>query len=345
MNHAIRITVMLLAVAAALLPAGCHRAAKAQRDKPAPAVTAAAQQQNEANQALARGILLDKQGISPEIALTELQRAIDINPKLTPAYIAMADIHLNKRNDLLAAQANYNQAAQLEPQNFKAQYGDGLTLQLLGRIAEAIRAYLRALAISPNDFDANLNLATAYLQQGEPSSGLIYGQRAVKVNPNNGAARVNLGAIYAALGEHDRAVSEYQQAAELMEQGPTPELLLNMGESLGKIGKFAEMQNVLEELVQKRASAPAYERLAFSLFRQGKYPESLEAFRKALELDANYYPALNGIGVNLLNKYVESDRKDTQAQREAIENLRRSLQIEPKQPAVADLVSRFGSTM
>ena len=38
----------------------------------------------------------------------------------------------------------------------------------------------------------------------------------------------------------------------------TPELLLNLGESLGKTGKHAEMQAVLEQLVQKRASAMTF---------------------------------------------------------------------------------------
>jgi tetratricopeptide (TPR) repeat protein len=337
MNHATRSTILLLAAVSATSLAGCHRAAKAQRTKPAPTPPVATPA-SEANQALARAKLLADQGL-PEVALSEFQRAIDINPTLTPAFIGMAEIH-QKKGNLVEAESGYNRAAQLEPGNFRAQYGDGLMLQLLGRIGESVRAYLRALSISPNDFDANLNLATAYLQLGEGSSGLTYAQRAVRLNANSGPARVNLGAIYASLGEHDRAVTEYQQAAELMEL--TPELLLNLGESLGRTGKYAEMQAVLEQLVQKRASAPAYERLANSLFRQMKYPESLEAFRKALELDANYYPALNGIGVNLLNKYLESDKRDTQSQREAIEVLRRSLQIEPKQPAVVDLLARFG---
>ena len=83
-------------------------------------------------------------------------------------------------------------------------------------------------------------------------------------------------------------------------------------------------------------------RLASALFRLQKYDESLTQFRKALELDPDYYPALNGVGVCMLNKFLLSDKKDRSAHDEAIQALRRSLQIELKQPAVVDLVTRYG---
>jgi tetratricopeptide (TPR) repeat protein len=293
---------------------------------------------NAAADALARARLLESQGLDA-VALSEFEKAIAINPTLTPAYMGIAGIH-RKRGDLVQAEQAYAKAAQVEPSNFDAQYNDGLMLQLLNRVADAVRAYLRALAIKPDDFDANLNLATGYLQLGEPGPGLIYAQRAVRIKPDSGAARVNLGAIYAALGNHENAVTEYQQAAELMEL--TPELLLNLADSYGKVGRFAEMQNTLEQLIRSKPSATAYERLASALFRMGKYDDALTAFRKSLELDENYYPALNGVGVSLLNRYLLSEKKDLDSKTEGIKALRRSLQIEPKQPAVVDLVTRYG---
>lgn len=292
----------------------------------------------EASEAAARAQILEKQGLD-DIAMAEFEKAIAINPKLTTAYMGVGDIH-RKHGDLAKAEVAYHQAAEVEPTSFDAQYNDGLMLQLLNRIAEAVRAYIRALSIQPDDYNANLNLATAYFQLGEPGPALPYAQRAVKLKGDSGPARVNLGAIYAALGNNDAAVIEYQQAAELMEL--SPELLLNLADALGKVGRYAEMQNTLEQLVKTKPSAAAYERLATSLFRQQKFDDSLGAFRKALEYDANYYPALNGVGVNLLNKYLLSDKKDLASHDEALKALRRSLQIEPKQPAVVDLVTRYG---
>lgn len=273
------------------------------------------------------------------VALAELERAISINPEMTTAYLTMGDVYRDT-GDYSKAETSYASAARLEPRNFDAQYFHGLTLQLLNRLTEAVRAYLRALSIRPDDFSANLNIATAYLQLGEPAQALQYAQRAVRLNADEASARVNLGAIYAALGDHQSAVIEYQQAAELMEL--TPQLLLNLAESLGQTGRFDEMRNTLEQLVRSAPSAVAWERLGSAQFRLGQYDDSLTSFRSALELDPDYYPALNGVGVCLLNRYLWSEKTDQEALQEGLRNLRRSLQVERRQPQVLELLSRYG---
>lgn len=282
--------------------------------------------------------LLQAQGVE-DVALREFERAISINPRVTPAYLGIGQIQRRKGN-LVEAVAAYGRAAEIEPGNFEAQYGFGLTSQLLGRIGDAIRAYVNALFLRPNDFDANLNLATAYLQFGDPAPALPYAVRAVKIKGDSGPARFNLGAIYSAMGDHENAIVEYQQAAELMDI--SPQLLLNLAESLSYTGRFAESQNTLEQLVLVAPTATAHERLATSLFRQKKYDESIVAFRKSLELDELYYPSHNGVGVCLLNRWLLSDKKDVAAKEDALRSLRRSLQIERKQPVVIDMINRYG---
>lgn len=292
----------------------------------------------ESNESVKRANTLKEQGLL-DIALKEFERAIVINPKMYTAYLGIGDIH-KSRGDTAKAQVQYQKAAEIEPANFDAQYNNALTLQQLGRFADAIRAYVNAVWLRPDDFNANLNLATAYLQYGEPAAGLPYAKRAVQLKGNSGPARFNLGAIYAATEHDEDAIIEYQQAAELMDL--SPELLLNFGESLGKVGRFAEMQNTLEQLVRVKPSAVAHERLATCFFRQAKYDDALTNFRKAVELDPKYYPAYNGIGVCLLNKWLQSEKQDMDAKYEAINALRNSLQIERKQPVVIDLINTYG---
>jgi tetratricopeptide (TPR) repeat protein len=339
MKRHLLLNVMCLTV----LASGCGRFqrahdARVERRRAAEQQAKAGKSDADANAAVARGKLLSDQGLDT-VALTEFEKAISINPKLTTAYLGIGQIQ-RKQGNLDKAENAYHMAAQVEPTNFEAQYNHGLVLQLLNRVAEAVRAYLRALAIKPEDFDSNLNIATAYLQLGEPGPGLSYAQRAVHLNGKSGPARVNLGAIYAALGDAEHAVVEYQQAAELMDL--SPELLLNLADALGKTGRYAEMQNTLEQLIKTKPSAVAYERLASALFRQQKYDDALVQFRKSLELDADYYPALNGVGVCMLNKYLLSEKKDLDAREEALKALRHSLQVEHRQPAVLDLISRYG---
>ena len=52
---------------------------------------------------------------------------------------------------------------------------------------EAIQAYLRAISIRPNDFQANLSLAAAYYSLDENAQALPYAKKAVEVQPQSAA--------------------------------------------------------------------------------------------------------------------------------------------------------------
>lgn len=279
-----------------------------------------------------------------ERALAEFARAIQVNPRLTTAHMGIGDIY-RMDGDYVKAEQAYGQAAAIEPANFDAQYYHGLMLHLLDRITEAIQAYLRALAVKPNDFMANLSLSTAYYQLDENNQALTYGLKAVELDPKDGPARFNLGAIYSAMGRHAEAVKEYQQAAELMELN-TP-LLMNLAESLGRLQRYDEMRNTLEQLVRTEPSAAAYERLGYAQFKLGAYDDSqydaaLASFQKALEIDPEYYPALNGVGVCYLCEWVWSDQRNAEARTRGLAALRRSLQLNRNQPQILELLTRYG---
>lgn len=271
-------------------------------------------------------------------ALAEFTAAIEINPNLTSAHFGMADIYRMK-GDYARAEQRYAKVATLEPKNFDAQYFHGLMLHLLDRLPEAIQAYLRALAVNPGDFKSNLNIATAYYQLDENIQALPYARRAVELSPQDGPARFNLGAIYGALNRHSEAVREYQQAAELMPL--TPPLLLNLADSLGKLERYDEMANALMQVVKVEPTAVAHERLGFARFRLGQYDPAKQSFTSALKLDADYFPALNGLGVCNLNDWIRSGRKDMKLKDSGIASLRRSLQLNRDQPQIVEIITRY----
>lgn len=280
---------------------------------------------------------LKAQGREDE-ALALLARAIERNPTLTVAHLEMADIY-ERTGDYSAAEQSFSTAARQQPANFDAQFGHGRVLQAMSRVAESVRAYLRALAIRPDHFEANLNLATAYITLDGPAQALPYAQRAVQLQPDNGPAHANLGAIYSALGRHREAVTHYEAAAELMRL--TPALLLNMAESLGKLDRYDEMVVTLETANRIEPTAVAYERLGFAQFRLRQYDPAMDSFRQAIALDPSHYPAMNGLGVCLLNRYILSGKSDVAAHDEAMNNFKRSLKINVRQPRIVELVSRY----
>lgn len=272
-------------------------------------------------------------------ALAAFERAIEVNPTLTVAYIEAGKIHFD-RGDFDVAERRAGRAAELDPRNFEAQYLHAQALEALRRFAEAVRAYLRALAIRPNDIDANTRLALTYLNLGEPREAQRYAIRAVRLDPQDGPARATLGSVYSRLGQHEAAVAEFQQAAELMEL--TPALLIGLADSLSRVGRHQEAIATLDQSLRLDASAAVHERIGAARFRMRDYEGAEQAFRAALAADQNHFPALNGLAVCLLNTFVWSDERDLGAKREAMDNLRRSLQIEPNQPRILELLRRYG---
>lgn len=330
-----RLTLALALVAGSVALGGCWGGGAEKKER----LAAESRQRVEAEDATRNALaLLQQQRL--EEARQEFERALAVNPLLITARIGLGEVYM-RRDEPARAEAEFRAAAAQSPGSFNAQYHHGLALQLLDRVTEAISAYLRALRIQPADFDANLNIATAYLQAEEPEQALIYARRAVQIDGRSASARTNLGAVYAALGQHEAAVIEYQQAAELMDP-ITPELLINLAESLRHTGRHEEMRSALTELITREPSAEAWERLGYANFKLRRYDDALAAFRTALRIKEDYYPAWNGVGVCLLNRYEFSQRADRESLSEAVSALKRSLQINRRQPQVVQWLSKYG---
>lgn len=288
-----------------------------------------------AAESVLKGRRLLDQGLEAQ-ALAEFERAIESNPLLVGAQMAAGDIYM-KQGDYDMAVLRFGEAARLAPQSYDANYKWGSALQALGQLVDAVRAYLIALAIKPNDPAANMNVGVAYLQLGQAENALPYADKAVKLDPRSAQAHTNLGSVYSALGRHEDAVAEYLQANELMP--PSTKLLLNLADSLQKAEQFEQAANTIDQLIKIEPSPAAYERLGTIDFRLRKYDEAQAAFLKAIELDANYYPALNGAGICLLNRFLMD--KDAAARPEALKHLIRSLTLEPNQPRIKGLVEKY----
>lgn len=271
-------------------------------------------------------------------ALELFREILSENPTAAPAYLGIGEIQVAQGN-FVEAEPAFAKAARLEPRNFAAQYGHGRVLHQLKRFLEAIRAYHRALSIQPDNFEANVSMAATYLEIDEAASALLYAEKAVQVNPADGTARVALGSAYAKLGRTRDAIEQFETALELSD--PTPDLLFGLIKAYGDERRYEEAANTATVLVRIAPSADAYERLGWSLFRLGRYSDSIAAYRDAVRIDDTHWPSLNGIGVNALNAWLLSDRTDNAASAEAREAFRRSLRVNADQPKVVRLLTTY----
>jgi len=322
----------------------------------APSRTAGQRQGAAASAPVQRSIVLRLEPNEiEEIRLEEAQQAVETedydtalrifkdllheNPTLVNAYTGMGSV-LEEKGDLELAESAYSRAGKLDPQDFGAASGHGRVLEALGQAKQAIRAFQRALVIRPADLDANIAMARLLLATGQADAAVAFAERATRLEPTNGYAHLSLARAYSKAGRGKEAIREYEIACELID--PPADVMLALVNAYAAEKRYQEAANAAEALTRTSPSAAAFERLGWSLFRVSDFAKSDEAYRKSIELDPEYWPALNGVGVNALNVWIQNGKNPNDPLRdEARLMLQRSLRANPDQPKVAALLLKY----
>ncbi len=313
-----------MVAAAALLIAGCTLSRTQSAEQRAQGHMGSAEQYQEMN-------LLDS-------ALAEFGLALEVNPNIADAHMGMGSIY-QQRGDYELASRAYERATIVEPNKFEAHYSLGLMKQLLGRLREALQAYKTAWRLNPDDFQVNRELGSVYLQLGRPGEALTFVQIATKLDPDSQAAWCNLAATYNLLGRYEEAVDTYRQAAELGDLADP--VLLGLADAHIHLNNLQQAMNVLDALIRRSPSVTAYERLGYVKFKMRQFKEALFQYRQALALDPNDTATLNGLGACQMTLYIQDGRNDTDLRDEALNAWRKSIKLQPQQPKITDLLSRF----
>lgn len=273
-----------------------------------------------------------------EAALALLEQAIAENPSLLDVQLSIGDIH-RKVGDYDKAERAYERATAIDPSSFDAHYYLALMRQLLGKYLDAVNSYLFALAINPQSFDANHHLATVYLQLGRPAEAVPYARKATEMKPDHQGAWANLGVVYSMMRLYEKAVASYRQAAELGELSEP--IALGLADAHNKLGNYERAIAVLNTQIRRQPSAIAHERLGYAQFKLKRFEEAMGNFRAALLYNPNYSPALNGLGVCLMSRYIQAERKAPTHRDEALAYWQRSVQLQPGQPRIIALIEQF----
>ena len=274
-----------------------------------------------------------------DAALRIFRELLDENPMLAGAYAGMGAA-LEGKGEIELAENAYARALTLDPSDFEASAGYSRVLELQGRTREAIRALQRTLTIRPRDVDANVSMARLLLATDQLPGAVAFAERAVRIDPQSGTARLMLARSYLTSGRGADAIREYESACELVE--PPIDALLALINAYATEKRYQEAANAADALSRAYPSAAAFERLGWARFRLNEFAASQEAYRRSIELDPEYWPALNGVGVNVLNQWVKGGKNpDSPLRDEARAVLQRSLRANPEQPRVVALLMKY----
>lgn len=178
---------------------------------------------------------------------------------------------------LFAFSPIYDQHAQHAAETEKKRaFNEGNNFIKLGRYAEALVAYEKAVALDSTWAKAHYGRALALKGSRRYSEAAQAYQIAIQHDPNFGEAYFALGRLYSELDQHDKAIAVLRQATEHMPASPTG------------------------------AAYKAFYALGLAYDKMSQYREAANAFRRAKELNAKYFWAAYMLG-NALNKLGQYD--------------------------------------
>lgn len=120
--------------------------------------------------------------------------------------------------------------------------------QRSGLSGEALKCYLVAVRLAPDDHIARNNLGALYLSMKQPEAAVEQFVAALRKSPSNAQISFNLGYAFEKLGRLDESVTAYRESIRLNKNNDTA--FNNLGIILYKQGKVAEALTAFSESVR-----------------------------------------------------------------------------------------------
>jgi tetratricopeptide (TPR) repeat protein len=236
-----------------------------------------------------------------------------------------------------AAIAAYEQAARLDPRDFRWPYYLALAHRARGERDRAVSALERALALEPGDVPALVRLAEVHVDANRPDLAAPLLEQAIARDPVNAVALAALGQIALGRREHARAADLFTRALAAQPEAAALRYPLGLAyRGLGDAGRArAELERrgdrapTLDDPLSRRlhglsAGQAGHQQRGNEAAAAGDLPRAVEEFRRAVAEDPLYSAPRVNLALALLRQ------GDTKA---AEDHLRRALALAPLSPA------------
>lgn len=150
----------------------------------------------------------------PEQALGEYAYAAILNPASVMPLVSAADVHL-KRGDLASARKQLAEALNVQEDSYDVQALSGRILQREGRLAEALEAYERAVAINGANPHARAQIAAIATQIKRWDVAERHLQKLLEIGYQPSRTHIGLGQVAQLQGRKADAEANYREALRL----------------------------------------------------------------------------------------------------------------------------------
>ena len=174
-------------------------------------------------------------------------KALALDEKDAEAHCYLSEAKRVLDWDLFDADAELNQALQLDPNSAPAHFFLALLPLCRGELKEGLRLVLETKKLDPVSPITSYVATAAYLANDRIDDAIIEGQRTLQLDPNYFYMDSTLAAAYREKGQFAEAISLYtksQEATHLPSSG--------LAITYVRMGRPIEAQNILAQLLQAR---------------------------------------------------------------------------------------------
>ncbi|MCS6818324.1 MAG: tetratricopeptide repeat protein, partial [Chitinophagales bacterium] len=204
-----------------------------------------------------------------EESISYLSKALSIYPDNHNTLLLMGNAQYKYYKSADAALPFYKKIIELKKGGEFLAYQNAANL-LYGekRYEEAVRYYLGAASLQPNNKDMLVRLSESYAECGKPDSALLYAVHTLQLHPEDPVVLHLIGKIY---GKY--------------------------------LNRLAEAIPYLQKAVQLKPAEVAYlEDLGVAYGLSGNYDAAIETMNKILSINPNYKPAYINLSISYRNK-------------------------------------------
>jgi TolB-like protein/DNA-binding winged helix-turn-helix (wHTH) protein/Tfp pilus assembly protein PilF len=193
-------------------------------------------------------------------------RALEIDPNLPEAHIALGWIAFSYHWDWQAAEREFKRAIELSPNNADAHRGYAHLFSILGRGDEAIAEGKRARELDPLSLITNALEGQFLFYAGHLDEARARFQKTLEIDPGFWIARNGLARVDISEGRFEDANRELRKAITAAKNSTEP--VTQLGYSLARSGKQSEARETLAMLWLRATQTyvPAY---SFAMIHNG----------------------------------------------------------------------------
>ena len=219
-------------------------------------------------------------------AASHYRRALDFDPKSVEAARGLGRA-MSEIGDKSAARIAFGRAIEIDPASALARNDLGVFLYRSDDLDRAIEALMEAVRLEPSSALFHENLGLTFRKKAMWKEAERELAETARLTPNETAVWTALGQARAAQKKLDEAASAYQTALTL--DPLDEEAAAGLGAALRAQGKLDEAEKALATAVQTNTKSPVlWNNLGVIRVDRGAYAAAIEAFEKALAIDASF---------------------------------------------------------